>query len=25
VTWKNALSIPSGNNDDDIFSRMRAP
>jgi Mg-chelatase subunit ChlD len=25
VLWKNALSLPSGNNDDDILSRVRTP
>lgn len=25
VLWENALSIPSGNNEDDILSRVRTP
>lgn len=25
VLWKNALNVPSGQNDDDILSRVRAP
>ena len=25
VLWRNALSVPTGANDDDILSRWRAP